>query len=58
MGSRDLAHLTLMLLRYLKDESIFGMPGEIALFSVSEFYYYSKKLLSTSAHARPANIYY
>ena len=30
----SVAHLTLMLLRYLKDESIFQMPGGIMLFSV------------------------
>lgn len=34
MASWFLAHLTLMLLRYLKDESIFKMPGGIMLLSV------------------------
>jgi hypothetical protein len=33
-----LAHLTLMLLRYLKDESIFKMPGGIILFSVRDIH--------------------
>jgi len=33
-----LAHLTLMLLRYLKDESIFKMPAGIMLFSVSDIF--------------------
>lgn len=32
------AHLTLMLLRYLKDESIFKMPAGIMLFSVSDIF--------------------
>lgn len=34
MASLFLAHLTLMLLRYLKDESIFKLPGGIMLLSV------------------------
>ena len=33
-----LAHLTLMLLRYLKDESMFKMPAGIMLFSVSDIF--------------------
>lgn len=33
-----LAHLTLMLLRYLKDESVFKMPAGILLFSVSDIF--------------------
>jgi len=33
-----LAHLTLMLLRYLKDESMFKMPAGIMLFSVSDLF--------------------
>ena len=32
----SIAHLTLMLLRYLKDETVFGAPGGIMLFSVSD----------------------
>jgi len=33
-----LAHLTLMLLRYLKDESMFKVPAGIMLFSVSDIF--------------------
>jgi hypothetical protein len=45
------AHLTLMLLRYLKDESMFKMPGGIMLFSVSDIF---RSLLPSAPH-RPVN---
>lgn len=41
------AHLTLMLLRYLKDESMFKMPGGIMLFSVSDIF---RSLLPSAPH--------